>query len=97
MILATHKDICLHQNKAKDSTSQGPQDTIMKPENIREVCPVCGSSELYLEAGGYTGKLYRCKSCDYMGALIVEADEEMARAIREDYRQKKIAGDQGDG
>ncbi|MDD1739937.1 MAG: hypothetical protein LUQ30_03710, partial [Methanothrix sp.] len=33
----------------------------------REVCPVCGSSDLYLEAGGYTGNLYRCKSCDYMG------------------------------
>jgi len=32
-----------------------------------------------------------------MGALIVEADEEMARAIKEDYRQKKIIGDQGDG
>jgi len=40
-----------------------------------------------LEAGGYTGKVYHCKNCDYMGALIVEADEEMARAIREDYKQ----------
>ena len=63
----------------------------MKPENIREVCPVCGSSDLYLEAGGYTGNLYRCKSCDYMGALIVEADEEMARAIKEDYKKEKEA------
>jgi transposase-like protein len=61
----------------------------MKPEKILEVCPVCGSSELYLEAGGYTGKVYRCKKCDYMGAFIVEADEEMVRAIKEDYEQKK--------
>ena len=38
----------------------------MNPEKIREVCPVCGSSELYLEAGGYTGKLYHCKNCDYL-------------------------------
>ena len=38
---------------------------------------------------GYTGKVYRCKICDYMGALIVEADEEMARAIKEDYEQKR--------
>ncbi|HPT37261.1 MAG TPA: hypothetical protein PLZ44_03115 [Methanothrix sp.] len=59
----------------------------MKQEKIREVCPVCGSSELYLEAGGYTGKLYHCKKCDYVGALIVEADEEMAQAIRDDYEK----------
>lgn len=60
----------------------------MKSEKTREVCPVCGSPDLYLETGGYTGKLYRCKNCDYLGALIVEADEEMAKAIREDYEQK---------
>jgi len=63
----------------------------MKPEKILEICPVCGSSELYLEAGGYTGKIYHCKNCDYIGALIVEADEEMARAIKEDYEHKKSA------
>jgi hypothetical protein len=64
----------------------------MKPEKILEVCPVCGSTDLYYEAGGYTGMIHRCKNCDYMGALIVEADEEMARAIREDYEQKKKTG-----
>lgn len=61
----------------------------MKTEIMQEVCPVCGSCELYLEAGGYTGKIYHCKNCDYIGALLVEADGEMARAIREDYEQKK--------
>lgn len=61
----------------------------MKLDRIIKVCPVCGSSDMYYEAGGYTGKVYRCKNCDYMGAFIVEADEEMARAIREDYEQKK--------
>ncbi len=91
MILAIHKNICLSQNKAKDSTSLRYQCDIMNPEKIREVCPVCGSSDLYLEAGGYTGKLYRCKNCDYLGALIVEADEEMARAIRDDYKKEKEA------
>ena len=90
MILAIHKDICLHQN-SKGFNFLNSQDIIMKPENIREVCPVCGSSELYLEAGGYTGKLYRCKNCDYLGALIVEANEEMARAIREDYKKERDA------
>jgi len=34
-------------------------------------------------------KIYHCKVCDYIGALVVEADEEMAKAIREDYEQKK--------
>jgi hypothetical protein len=53
-----------------------------------EICPVCGSADLYYEAGGYTGQLYHCKNCDYVGALIVEADEEMAGAIREDYEKK---------
>jgi RNA polymerase subunit RPABC4/transcription elongation factor Spt4 len=61
----------------------------MKQEKVLEICPVCGSADLYYEAGGYTGKLYHCKRCDYMGALIVEADEEMARAIREEYEQKR--------
>jgi RNA polymerase subunit RPABC4/transcription elongation factor Spt4 len=60
----------------------------MSQKKAQEVCPVCGSADLYLEAGGYTGKIYHCKNCDYVGALIVEADEEMARAIREDYEQK---------
>jgi transposase-like protein len=53
----------------------------MKHEKTVEVCPVCGSSDLYYEVGGYTGKIYHCKNCDYVGALIVEADEEMAKAI----------------
>ncbi|VVB72755.1 Uncharacterised protein [uncultured archaeon] len=61
----------------------------MKSEMIVEVCPVCGSTDLYLEAGGYTGKMYHCKRCDYVGALIVEADPEMARAIREDWENKE--------
>jgi hypothetical protein len=63
----------------------------MKAEKIREVCPVCGSPDLYYEAGGYTGNVYHCKVCDYIGALVVEADEEMAKAIREDYDQRKSA------
>ncbi len=60
----------------------------MKDKNINEVCPVCGSTDLYYEAGGYTGKIYHCKNCDYVGVVIVEADAEMARAIREDYEGK---------
>ncbi len=63
----------------------------MSSKKPTEVCPVCGSTDLYYEAGGYTGNIYHCKNCGYMGALIVEADEEMVRAIKEDYEHKKCA------
>ena len=52
-----------------------------------EVCPICGSSDIYYETGGYTGKVYHCKNCDYVGALVVEADEEMIDAIKEDFER----------
>ncbi|MDD3041738.1 MAG: hypothetical protein PHW56_02155 [Methanosarcinaceae archaeon] len=53
------------------------------------VCPVCGSSDLYYEAGGYTGKVYHCKGCGYMGAFIVEGNEEMVEEIRAKYKREK--------
>jgi hypothetical protein len=54
-----------------------------------QICPVCGSAELYYEMGGYIGKVYHCKVCDYVGPLVLEADEETAQAIKEDYRKRK--------
>jgi len=39
------------------------------------VCPVCGSKEIELDAGGYTGK-YRCKNCGYVGVLVLEMSED---------------------
>ncbi len=38
------------------------------------ICPVCGSTEIELESGGYTGK-YMCKRCGYIGSFIIEMDE----------------------
>ncbi|MBN1194491.1 MAG: hypothetical protein JXA08_03980 [Methanomicrobiaceae archaeon] len=38
-------------------------------------CPVCGSTGIYLVAGGYTGMLYRCKQCGYEGAFVIEEDQ----------------------
>jgi len=61
----------------------------MSEKKMIEVCPVCGSSELYYELGGTTGKLYHCKDCGYLGALVVEADEEMIKALKEDYKSQK--------
>lgn len=63
----------------------------MSSKKTLEICPVCGSTDLYYEVGGYTGKVYHCKNCGYIGPLIVEADEEMAKAIKEDYEHKKGA------
>ncbi len=63
-----------------------------KKDRMIEVCPVCGSSEIYYEAGGYTGKLYHCKRCGYIGALVVEADDAMIEAIRSEYERSSREG-----
>ena len=60
-----------------------------KEKKMVEVCPVCGSCELYYETGGAIGKVYHCKDCNYIGALVVEADEEMVDAIKEEYGRGK--------
>ena len=65
-------------------------------KKLKEVCPVCGSSELYYETGGYVGKVYHCKDCNYMGPLVVEADGEMVEAIKEEYEREKKAGKVGE-
>ncbi len=39
-------------------------------------CPMCGSTDLYLEAGGVTGYIYHCNNCEYIGAFVVEEDIE---------------------
>ncbi|MEM1945964.1 MAG: hypothetical protein QW614_01700 [Candidatus Caldarchaeum sp.] len=47
----------------------------MKKKNV-QVCPVCSRASLDLYLGGYLGKIYRCSSCGYVGAVIVEMDGE---------------------
>jgi len=39
------------------------------------VCPVCKSTDVELDTGGYTGK-YFCKSCGYIGTFILEMSKE---------------------
>ncbi|MCD6493971.1 MAG: TFIIB-type zinc ribbon-containing protein [Archaeoglobaceae archaeon] len=39
------------------------------------VCPVCKSTEIEFDAGGYTGK-YFCKNCGYVGSFVIEMTEE---------------------
>jgi hypothetical protein len=38
------------------------------------LCPHCGGSDLYFEAGLITGYKYHCKHCDYVGAFIIEKE-----------------------
>lgn len=59
---------------------------MMGQEKLIEVCPVCGNADLYYESGGYTGAIYHCKKCGYVGAFVVEGNEEMVEKIREKYR-----------
>jgi transposase-like protein len=39
-------------------------------------CPRCGSTRIYLLAGGFTGYRYHCKACGYEGALVISTEEE---------------------
>ncbi len=66
--------------------------TSLKKEKLIEVCPVCGNSDLYYEVGGYAGAVYHCKDCGYMGAFVVEGNEEMVEKIRENYKREKEKG-----
>ncbi|MDY6966469.1 MAG: hypothetical protein SVM80_10975 [Halobacteriota archaeon] len=61
----------------------------MTDEKMIVVCPHCGSSGLYYEAGGYMGKMYHCKNCDYVGAFVLEANEKMVEAIKDRPVPKK--------
>ncbi len=37
-------------------------------------CPSCGSIDIHLHLGGTTGMKYKCKTCGYIGPLIIERD-----------------------
>lgn len=53
-------------------------------EKLLEVCPVCGSQDLYYEAGGVEG-MYHCKHCGYIGAFVIDANKEMMELIQKEY------------
>lgn len=55
----------------------------------RRLCPVCGGDDLHYFLGGAGGWQYQCKGCDYVGAYVIEGDEETARVLREQYRGRK--------
>lgn len=59
-------------------------DDTQPEEELIEVCPICGSPELYYEAGGVEG-LYHCKYCGYIGAFVIDANKEMMELIQKEY------------
>jgi late competence protein required for DNA uptake (superfamily II DNA/RNA helicase) len=54
-------------------------------------CPQCGSSDLYYENGMITGVIYHCKSCDYIGPVVLERDmtDEELEAMSKDKGGRK--------
>ncbi len=53
------------------------------------VCPECGSTEIELDTGGYTGKYY-CKNCGYVGSYILEMTEGEYKEFLESGRIEHI-------
>jgi len=49
-----------------------------------QICPQCGSTEIYYEAGMVTGQKYHCNRCGYIGSLIMERDLDDLEEIEED-------------
>ena len=40
-------------------------------------CPQCHGADLYYEAGLITGYKYHCKTCNYIGAFVIEREVEI--------------------
>jgi|Deesub1362A_J573_1020465.scaffolds.fasta_scaffold00312_43 transcription initiation factor TFIIIB Brf1 subunit/transcription initiation factor TFIIB len=53
------------------------------------VCPVCKSTDIALDAGGYTGK-YICKDCGYVGIAIEMTEGEYEQIKESEEISKKV-------
>jgi uncharacterized Zn finger protein len=76
------EDIVVEENDDELTVFQEADD-----EEMVEVCPVCGSLDLYYEAGGTEG-LYHCKYCGYIGGFVIDANKKMIQLIRDEYENK---------
>ncbi|HID43343.1 MAG TPA: TFIIB-type zinc ribbon-containing protein [Archaeoglobaceae archaeon] len=52
------------------------------------VCPVCKSSDIALDTGGYTGK-YICKDCGYIGIAIEMSEGEYEKLVESEKIAKE--------
>ncbi|HEX4921497.1 MAG TPA: hypothetical protein VFV92_12240 [Candidatus Bathyarchaeia archaeon] len=41
----------------------------------RRICPICKSDKINLWLGGFTGTMYRCPDCGYVGPVVIETSE----------------------
>lgn len=42
----------------------------------KRLCPMCKSDKIILWMGGYTGAMYRCPDCGYVGPLVIEVNDD---------------------
>ena len=40
---------------------------------------MCKSERITLWMGGYTGAMYRCPDCGYVGPLVIETSDDLPR------------------
>ena len=70
----------VHDSKAGRIPTSGQPlfatDAIEPPLRILE-CPQCHGTDLYYEAGLITGYKYHCKTCNYVGAFVIERQVEV--------------------
>lgn len=75
----------MEDNDVEKAVIQGSNEG--EDEELIEVCPTCGSPDLYYETGGIEG-LYHCKYCGYIGGFVIDANREMMQLIRDEYESK---------
>lgn len=49
----------------------------------KRFCPKCHSENIILWMGGYTGAMYRCPDCGYVGPIVIETDDPVPSAQSE--------------
>ena len=45
---------------------------------------MCKSDRIILWMGGYTGAMYRCPDCGYVGPVTIETDENIPPGVDDD-------------
>ena len=54
---------------------------------MRRLCPICKSDRIMLWMGGYTGMMYRCPDCEYVGPVTIETDDPLPEAAEDDGKK----------
>ena len=67
----------VHRSKARRSRPAGQalSRSLAIEGGVRILeCPQCHGTDLYYEAGLITGYKYHCKTCNYVGAFVIERE-----------------------